>query len=130
MSERNRQVVDRVNEAFALGSVERFLECCADDVEWTMIGEGTAQGKEAVREWMRSMEADPPRFLIEDTIEAGDRIVVCGTMSLDEDDDPDYAFCDIYRLRDGKVIELRSFVVDASEDEDDDDEEEEAEDED
>ncbi|MDX9741628.1 MAG: nuclear transport factor 2 family protein [Gammaproteobacteria bacterium] len=121
----NRKVIDQVNDAFSRGDVAAFLDCCTEDVQWVMAGDDTIQGREAVRQWLESMEGEPPRFLIEDSIEAGDRVVVWGQMTMDEDDEQGYAFCDIYRLRDGKVAELRSFVVYAGEDEDEEEYEEE-----
>jgi ketosteroid isomerase-like protein len=126
----NRKLIDRVNEAFSRGDVEAFLECCADDVRWTMVGEGTFEGKESIRRWLQSVESGLPRFGDMEVIEAGDRAVVSGEMTMEEDERK-YAFCDIYRLRDGRIIELRSFVVSADgfeeeyEDEDEDEDEDE-----
>jgi ketosteroid isomerase-like protein len=118
----NRKIIDRVNDAFSRGDIDAFLDCCTDDVRWFMAGEGVAEGREAVREWLESMDGEPPRFAIEDSIEAGDRVVVWGEMMMDEDDEHAYAFCDIYRLQDGKVGELRSFVVYTGEDDEDEEE--------
>lgn len=114
----NRKLIDRVNEAFSRGDIDAFIECCTDDVRWTMFGEGTFEGKASIRQWLEAMESEPPRFAIKEIIEAGDRAVVWGEMSMDDDEDLNYAFCDIYQLRGGKVAELRSFVVHAGEDDD------------
>jgi ketosteroid isomerase-like protein len=34
------------------GNHEGFLSFCADDMEWTFVGDKTLKGKEAVRQWM------------------------------------------------------------------------------
>ena len=55
MSAKNKEIVEKVNAAFAEGSVEGFLSFCADDVVWTMVGDKTVKGKDAIRQWMASM---------------------------------------------------------------------------
>lgn len=121
MAESNEQVIDRVNEAFATGDIDGFLTCCADDLTFTMVGEGSLRGKERIGDWMRGLSRSP-RFLIEEVIHAGDRAIVAGFLAVDGDEEDALAFCDLYRLRDGRVIELRSYLVDWEEDEGFDDE--------
>ena len=56
-----RELYQEVNAAFAAGSTEGFLACCAEDVAWTMVGDTTVQGKDAIRQWMTSMgPMEPP----------------------------------------------------------------------
>jgi uncharacterized protein len=55
MSVNNKAIVEKVNAAFAEGSTEGFLAFCAEDVAWTMVGDTTVQGKDAIRQWMASM---------------------------------------------------------------------------
>jgi hypothetical protein len=55
MAVNNKAIVEKVNAAFAAGSTEGFLACCAEDVAWTMVGDTTVQGKDAIRQWMASM---------------------------------------------------------------------------
>ena len=52
MSAKRKEIVDRVNSAFAANNVEGFLSCCADEVTWTMVGEKTVKGKDAIRTWI------------------------------------------------------------------------------
>ena len=54
MSE-NKEIVEQVSASFAEGGLEGFLSHCGDDVVWTIIGDKTTRGKNAVREWMASM---------------------------------------------------------------------------
>lgn len=54
MSAKNKEIVEKVNAAFAEGSTEKFLSFCADDVEWTMVGDKAVKGKDAIRQWMAS----------------------------------------------------------------------------
>ena len=41
MSEKNKAILDEANAAVAAGSCEEFLRFCADDTEWTFVGEQT-----------------------------------------------------------------------------------------
>ncbi|HMS11176.1 MAG TPA: nuclear transport factor 2 family protein, partial [Pyrinomonadaceae bacterium] len=47
------------------------------------------------------------------TIASGDSVVCYGAMSMTDGDgkSSNWTYCDIYRFRDGKIAELRSFVV-------------------
>src|SRR3989442_13214809 len=69
MSVNNKAIVEKVNAAFAEGSTEGFLAFCAEDVAWTMVGDKTVQGKDAIRQWMASMgPMEPPQFTVHNVI--------------------------------------------------------------
>lgn len=110
---RNKEIVDKVNASFAEGGVEEFLSFCADEVLWTMVGNKATKGKNAIREWMASMDIEPPKFTVDNTIGEGDFVTAYGDMTMKDKDGKTvpYAYCDIYRFRDGKIIELKSFVI-------------------
>lgn len=113
MSSKNKEIVEKVNASFAEGGVEGFLSHCADDVVWTMVGNKTTRGKNAIREWMASMDMEPPKFTVDNIIAEGDFVTAHGDMTLKEKDGKTvpYAYCDIYRFRDGKIVDLNSFVI-------------------
>ena len=111
---KNKEIVGKINDSFAEGNTDGFLSYCADDIEWTMIGDQTVIGKDAIREFMKSMEgAEPPTFNFDKTVAEGDLVVSNGDMKMKGKDgtvEP-YSYCDIYTFRDGKISELRSYVV-------------------
>ena len=113
MSATNKQIVEEVNASFAEGGVEGFLSHCAEDVVWTIVGNKTTRGKNAIREWMASMKIEPPKFTVDNIIADGDFVTAYGDMTMKEKDGKTvpYAYCDIYRFRDGKIAELNSFVI-------------------
>ena len=45
MSATNKEIVEKVNAAFAAGNTAGFLSFCAEDVAWTMVGDKTVKGK-------------------------------------------------------------------------------------
>ena len=122
MSEKNKQIVKDVNDAFSRNSVEDFLGYCADNVIWTIHGDRTVKGRVAIRQWMSEMEGmEPPKFTIDEVVAEGDTVVCRGDMKMKEKDGTtgDYAYCDIYRITNGKIDELNSYVVKKKSEKDD-----------
>ena len=113
MSEKNKGIVEKVNAAFAQGSIEGFLSFCADDVEWTIVGDQTVKGKDTIRKWMASMDPEPPKFTVANVIAEGDFVVARGNMSMKDKDGKSvpYSYCDIYRFRGDQIIELSAYVI-------------------
>jgi uncharacterized protein len=113
MSDKNKEIIEKINAAFTGGSTEGFLSFCAEDVTWTMVGDKTVKGKDAIRKWMGSMNIEPPKFTVNKVIADGDFGMAYGDMTMKEKDGKTapYSYCDVYRFQGGKVIELTSFVI-------------------
>lgn len=113
MSAKNKEVFKKADAAFAEGSIEGFLSFCVDDVVWTIIGEKTVKGKDAIRQWLASIDMEPPKFTVENVIAEGDLLTAHGNMTMKDKEGKivPYAYCDIYRFQDGKIVELTSFVI-------------------
>lgn len=115
MSDKYKDIVKQVNEAFTTGNYEAFLDLCADVIAWTIVGDQTINGKDALREFLRSMDGhEPPRFTVDTLIAESDWAIGQGRMTMEEEPGCEgaYEYCDIYRF-DGedKIAELRTFVV-------------------
>jgi ketosteroid isomerase-like protein len=41
MSDKNKAILESANAAIAEGNNDGFLSFCADDIEWTFVGEKT-----------------------------------------------------------------------------------------
>ena len=113
MNLNNKLILESANEAVTRGDYEGFLSFCTDDTIWTFVGEQTLHGKEAVRQYMSKEYIEPPRFAVETLISEGDYLTAIGRISLkDETGIPvDYTYCDVWRFRDGKMAELKAFVI-------------------
>ena len=113
MSEMNKAVLEHANAAVAAGDYEGFLSYCTDDVEWTFVGERTLNGKEAVRRYMTATYLEPPRFTVSQVIAEGDFVTAIGEIAIKDATGrvAHSAYCDVWRLRGGKLAELRAFVV-------------------
>jgi ketosteroid isomerase-like protein len=108
-------MVNKVNDAFSTGNTGAFLDLCADDIEWTIVGDQTVSGIEALREFMKSMDGhEPPKFSVDTLIAEDDWAMATGGMTMETEPGCEgaYEYCDIYRFNDdGKIAELKTFVV-------------------
>jgi uncharacterized protein len=114
MAANRKEIVHQINKGFAENNLEKVLSFCTDDLTWTMVGDTTVKGKDSIRKWMASMDPQPPRFTIQQTIAEGDSVVTRGDMVMQEKKDGPpipYTFCDIYRFAGDKVAESTAFVI-------------------
>jgi ketosteroid isomerase-like protein len=113
MSENNKAILEAANAAIAKGNYEEFLSFCADDTQWTFVGDKTLKGKEAVRQWMATEYMEPPLNIVANLIAEGDFVTALGDLTIKDKDGKaaDYSYCDIWRFRGGKMVELKAFVI-------------------
>lgn len=113
MSETNKAILLKGNAAIAEGNNEGFLSLCADDTEWKFVGDKTLEGKEAVRQWMATTYGEPPKFIVAHLIAEGDFLTALGEITMKDEDGKEahYSYCDIWRFRDAKIVELKAFVI-------------------
>ena len=112
MSDANKAIVRKINTAFETNDVEAFLSHCADDVEWTMVGETPLRGKDAIRAFMAQGPSQPPSFTVDALVAEGDLVTCVGDMTMEEGGTVKaYSYCDVWRFRDGKVVTLKAFVI-------------------
>lgn len=117
MNTTNIQTIHAVNRAFEEGKLEDFLARCTPDIRWTMIGMGTWAGADTIRtEWQRMMTCGAeglPRISV-DQVFADDADGAADGTVLVPKADGSYTtmhYCDVYRFRDGKVAELKSYCI-------------------
>jgi ketosteroid isomerase-like protein len=113
MNLNNKQILEKANAHVAKGEYEEFLAFCTEDTEWTFVGDQTLKGKEAVRQYMATAYIEPPKFNAENLIAEGDFVTVTGKISLKDEDGKTtaYDYCDVWKFRDGKMAELKAFVI-------------------
>lgn len=113
MSEKHKAILLEGNAAIARGDNEGFLAFCADDTEWTFVGDQTLKGKEAVRQYLAKAYIEPPKFTVENLIAEGEYLTAIGEITLKDEDgkETDYSYCDVWRFRGDKIVELKGFVI-------------------
>jgi ketosteroid isomerase-like protein len=119
-AQENKKIMQRVMDAFARGDSRPFIEAMADDIAWTILGEGpwsrTWRGKKAVRqELLAPLSAQfdgiytnqASRIIAEDDIV----VVECrGKVRTKRGQDYNNAYCWVCRLAGGKLVELREYM--------------------
>ena len=112
MSVRNKQIIEKVNAAFARNDTETFLSYCTDEFTWTMVGGKPLKGKQAIREWMASAPPEPPKFTVDAVVADGDFVTAVGDMTMNENGTVvPYAYCDVWRFSGDRIAELKTFVI-------------------
>lgn len=109
----NKAILEKANAAITEGDNEGFLSFCTDDTEWTFVGDKTLRGKEAVRRYMAMAYVEPPKFMVENLIAEGEFVTALGKISMKDENREmvDYSYCDVWRFRNGKLAELKAFVI-------------------
>ena len=113
MSSQNKNVLTQANACVSTGDNEGFLSFCTDDIIWNFVGDKILTGKQAVREYMKEVYVDPPKFDVENLITEGDFVTAIGKISMKDDVGKliDYDYCDVWKFRNGKMTELKAFVI-------------------
>jgi uncharacterized protein len=108
-----KEILMQGNAAIADGNHEAFLSHCTDDTEWIFVGEQTLKGKDAVRRYMEATYHEPPRVTVDTLIEDQNFLTAVGDITLKDKDGKEnhYAYCDVWRFREGKMASLRAFVI-------------------
>jgi uncharacterized protein len=109
----NKAILETANAAITNGDNEGFLTFCTEDTKWVFIGDRTLKGKEAVRQYMATAYVEPPKFMVENLIAEGDFVTATGKISMKNEDGKkvNYSYCDVWTFRDGKMAELKAFVI-------------------
>ncbi len=113
MSEYNKSILEKANQAIKQGDNEGFLSFCTDDTTWNFIGDKVLSGKQEVREWMKEGYKEPPRFTVSDMIAEADHVIAIGTIQQQNEDGEDetYRYCDVWKFRNGLMCGLEAFVI-------------------
>lgn len=123
-STKNKELIKKINKAFLKGKVEFVLAHLDENIKWNIVGMPLVQGKNNFLETIEMMEAasdDCPDITVKNIIAEGEFVVVesSGNHS-DKEGEADHiksfipSFCDIYHIKNGKIIELTTYIVDIS----------------
>ena len=111
----NTRTVETYLNGFRTLDRALILSCLTDDVEWVIPGVFEARGKAGFAEHIveTGFAATPPLITETRTVEAGDVVVVEGTVRAARADGMfiDLVFCDVFDMRDAKIRRLVSYLV-------------------
>lgn len=108
-----KEILNEANAYIANGNYDQFLTYCTIDSHWTFVGEASLTGIDEVRDYMKEAYIKPPKLKIDIMIEEGDYLTAAGTISIVNTNSVwiDYEYCDVWRFENGKLAELKAFVV-------------------
>lgn len=113
MKTKNQELLEEINKAFARNDSDFITGHVTDNIQWTIVGEQTVEGKESFTQTLRSMEADEPMELtIHNIITHGKAATVNGEMKTAGGEV--YAFCDVYKFsgfKNPKISEMTSYAI-------------------
>ncbi len=109
----NTTILHKANEFVKNGDYESFLAYCTSNTKWVFVGERILNGKEEVRAYMKEFYLEPPVFSVEKAIEECNFVMVTGEIRLKNKAGKyeHFDYCDIWRFEDGKIAELKAFVI-------------------
>lgn len=112
-TENNRQTALTVNELFAKGNPEELYPYFTDDIRWEMVGDMTAVGKQEFKQVMESQPFESGTIETYSHLADGDRVAIEGYTECKRKDGSVFKahFTDIYTFRDGKIAEIKSYIV-------------------
>ena len=113
-AEKNREIVQKVNEAFSNNDMEAFITCCAEDVKWHM-NTTTATGKDGIRKALEKVPFDlPPEITVKQVIADEGGAACTGTVKVQntKGNIAHALFCDVYKIEAGRINELSSYIID------------------
>ena len=113
MSVNNKAILEKANKSITEGDNEGFLSFCTEDTEWTFVGDKTLKGKDAVRQYMATAYLEPPKFNVEILIAENEFVTAVGQITMKDENGEytTYSYCDLWRFRDGKMAQLKAFVI-------------------
>jgi uncharacterized protein len=91
------------------------LSFCDDGTQWAFVSDKTLKGKAAVHQWMVTECVEPPLNIIANLIAERDFVTAQGDVTLEDEygNAAYYSYCDVWLFRDGKMLKLKAFVIEA-----------------
>jgi len=121
MSAKNKELIQKINKAFSKGDIGFVLAHLTEDVKWNIVGLPVINGKDDFLNAMKMMEYAVrgfPDSTVKKIIAEGNYVVVESTGNIKSGIPYNPSYCDVYRLKDGKIQELSTYVVDITLNED------------
>jgi ketosteroid isomerase-like protein len=110
MSERNKQIIGKIIEAFGKENKSFYTKYLDDDMKWKIMGMPVIEGKNQFLETMKELKLENfGSNKINNIVAEGEFVVVESSGKT-----PGTYYCDIYQIKNEKILELTSYIVAAS----------------
>lgn len=117
MSAKNKKIVKKILEMFTGNNHVTYLDYLADDIKWNIVGMPLIHGKDEFIKAVKSLELENfSSSKIKNIISDREFVVVesTGQASVRTEYSNGPAYCDIYRIEDGKICELTTYIIDTT----------------
>jgi ketosteroid isomerase-like protein len=117
MSAKNITLIKKINQAFAEGDSDFFLNCLADDAKWTVISISSIIGKENISKALKTRTLEKlPEITVNDISSEGESVIVKSTGIAESKTGYPYqaSYNDVYRLENGKIKEFITYVIETT----------------
>jgi len=107
MSQRNKQLIRKIIDAIRKENQNIYMNYLADDIKWKIVGLPVIEGKIEFLETMKELHLENfSTNKIKNIVAEGEFVVVesCGKNA-------ENYFCDIYQLKNEKILGLTSYIV-------------------
>ena len=111
---KNLEIIRKVNAGFEAGDTDAILSHLTDDIRWHINGNLAATNKEEFRKEVKNEAFEgTPVITVKNELEDGDLAAVEGEVKARFKGGAKFEglFFDIYMLTDGKIKEMRSYVI-------------------
>ncbi|KFF00601.1 hypothetical protein IX39_08170 [Chryseobacterium formosense] len=107
----NEEIFIKANKALSEGNYGEFIEYCTDDIKWINVGGSIFNGKTEILKYISS-SYDDISFTTEDHIAEKDTVIEFGQIVFENiDNKKENSYCDIWKFKNGLIIQVRSFVI-------------------
>jgi ketosteroid isomerase-like protein len=117
MLSKNKELIKEFNKAFTAKKIEFILDHVSNDIRWNIVGMPVIIGKNDFLKTIEMMDLIDVRELnIQNIIAEGEYVVVeIAAKSYIKGGDPlNASYCSVYRIKDEKIKELTTYIVDTS----------------
>ena len=117
MSFKNKKIVERMIKVFGSKNCNMHISYIDDDIKWNIIGMPTISGKKEFLNAINSQQIENfTSSQIKNIISEGEFVVVesTGSTSCKNINQVSPLYCDIYRVTNGKLCELTTYIIDTA----------------
>ena len=123
MSVKNKKLVEKFINEFIKRNNKSYMNYLADDIKWNIVGMPSITGRQNFLEalemmelWQASLKRSNSEGKGKNVIAEGDYVVIenQGSLLVKDKDFDNPAHCDIYRIDNGKIKEVTTYIVDTS----------------
>ncbi len=117
MLETNTKIVEKIIEVFNNNNYSECSNYLDENIKWKIVGMPVITGKSEFIKAVKSLELENFNLsIIKNIISEGEYVVVesSGRVIPGKGNSDTPAYCDIYRIKENKIFELTTYIVDTS----------------